>query len=360
MSETANPEAGAEITDQDTAVAAVSKMLESPSDEATQPESPEAEVVSVDEAEGETPEAVEAEPVEAEAEPLTEATIEDIAEAFDVDASELSSALRVKVKVDGKEQSLSLQEALSGYQRDADYRQKTQTLSETRKAHEAEVAKFQQEREQGLARLNEVVKALEAQVNDSGITEERLQQLVMNGETDEYIRLRHVKDMQERNLEQAKATADEEQNRLNQERNAEVQQWRETQVEALQNAMPELRDPAKANKFAEDISEVMKEKGYSQEEVDSWMQLYDHRQALFLADAIELRQLKAGKKQLKKQLKVKPKVMKPGLKLSKRQSSNDDFKAAQNNMIKAAKNSNLSKSDVDAIAARRVAMAIRG
>ena len=42
------------------------------------------------------------------------------------------------VKVDGEELQVTLDEALKGYQRDADYRKKTMTLAEERKAIQAE------------------------------------------------------------------------------------------------------------------------------------------------------------------------------------------------------------------------------
>ena len=99
--------------------------------------------------EGEEAETVEVEATadDAEVEEPQFETIYDFAEALDADPEEFLSSIKAKVKINGEESEVTLAELQAGYQKDADYRQKT--------------AAFSQEKEQGLGQLQQQAQALQ-------------------------------------------------------------------------------------------------------------------------------------------------------------------------------------------------------
>ena len=66
----------------------------------------------------------------------------------DEEVAETETAPSYTVKVDGEEVEVNLDELRNGYQRQADYTRKSQSLAEQRKAYEANLQAVQQEREQ--------------------------------------------------------------------------------------------------------------------------------------------------------------------------------------------------------------------
>lgn len=73
-------------------------------------------------------------------EPETEAinSVSDIARELGVDPEELLEGLTHSVKASGKAETVTLAELVKGYQRNADYNRKTQTLADARRAFESE------------------------------------------------------------------------------------------------------------------------------------------------------------------------------------------------------------------------------
>lgn len=72
----------------------------------------------------------------------------------------LDPATKLKVKVDGQELEVTLDDALKGYSRTQDYTRKTQELSENRKKFEAEAQAVRAERQQYATQLKAVEDAL--------------------------------------------------------------------------------------------------------------------------------------------------------------------------------------------------------
>ena len=111
-----------------------------PNEERTTPEADEAEVLASDTTEETPSDAPEGE---------DEGAVEEEATAEE-EAPQQTDPLDqiVTVKVDGKEQEVTLREALNGYSRTADYSRKTMELAEQRKAMQAEFQAVQEERQQ--------------------------------------------------------------------------------------------------------------------------------------------------------------------------------------------------------------------
>jgi hypothetical protein len=88
------------------------------------------------------------EPGEAEEAESPEQVEEQPAESDEQPAAGLDPSLKLKVKVDGKEEEVTLDELTKGYSRTADYTRKTQELAGHRKALETETQAARAERQQ--------------------------------------------------------------------------------------------------------------------------------------------------------------------------------------------------------------------
>ena len=90
------------------------------------------------EEEAEEEEVAETEPEAESEEEVTLESIEDVARALGVDTDTLMANLKMRVKVNGQEELISLADAQKGNQFERDYRQKTTELAEQRRAIQAE------------------------------------------------------------------------------------------------------------------------------------------------------------------------------------------------------------------------------
>ena len=124
--------------------------------------------------EGETAQDTDEE-VEASAEEAVDDT-EDVDDTDEDEDEEEDVAQTYRVKVDGEEYDVKLDELLKGYQRNADYTQKAQGVAKARKdlqakaqQHNAEVQAVRTEREHYAALLTQ----LEQQVNADGSEDEK-------------------------------------------------------------------------------------------------------------------------------------------------------------------------------------------
>lgn len=241
-------------------------------------------------AENQTPEpkpaeespAEEAEALEATASedetPAEEAGAEDEeAAANDEDADEAPDPMDqlVTVKIDGKEEQITVREAINGYQRQADYSRKTAHAAELRKQAEAEMQQIQQER----AQYAQLLTALQQQLAEQAQSEPDWERLYAENPL-EYVR---QKDLHREKRERLQAATAEQQRvmALMQEQQAQelrkvVQQGREKLTEAV----PAWRDAARWEQDRAKLRAYAVEKlGYSEEEIS---QVYDPRAVLAL------------------------------------------------------------------------------
>ena len=180
------------------------------------------------------------------------------------------------VKVDGKKVSVTLQELQDGYSRHQDYTRKVQKVVEERKQVEQEAATIRAERQQ----YAQLLGALQAQLQSTEpqVDMDRL----YNEDPIEWVRTKEV--MRER---QEKALAIQaEQQRLAQLSQYEQQRAMEEQLskekDALLAALPEWRDPKKAQAEKALVVESAKAAGFSEDDLKS---VYDHRLVLLLRKA---------------------------------------------------------------------------
>ena len=220
------------------------------------------------------------------------------------DAQEEDKPQVFTVKVDGKEIEVTLDELQKGYSRTQDYTRKTQQVAEARKAAEAELQAVRAEREQYaqlLGALSEQVKvAAEPQIDWDRLYRE---------DPIEYVRQREV--MRE-NKEKA-AAIQAEQQRLaeiaQQEQMQRFQAVKAKEAQALIEAIPSWKDPAKAKAEKAMLVEFGQKMGFTPQELGN---IFDHRVVLALRKAALYDQMQAKRQGIKPVTNNGPKPAKPG------------------------------------------------
>lgn len=250
--------------------------------------------------EPEAPQAEEAEAVETDEGQPTEEPDSGEAEAeSDVEEPEVAPEPRkFKVKVDGQELEVNEEELTRGYQRDADYRRKTQEVAERNRQLEAQ-------RQQVEATLNQLIPVLSAQVQDKfGQVD---WQTLAREDPSQYVALRAEYDAHVQNIQRAVA----EQQQIAQ---ANQQQFVENHKKTLESeykkltaAIPEFGDAEKGKSIRSDMKTYLVGAGYTEQEINM---LSDSRAAIIAHKAMLYdRAQKAREDSKVKQL---PKVQKSG------------------------------------------------
>lgn len=211
-----------------------------------------------------------------------------------------------KVKVGKEELEVPLDELLKGYSRTADYTRKTQEIAETRKAVEAERQKIED-----AARLRDTY-AQRLQVIEQMLSQgDTAEDLASLKEADPIGYAVKVAEQTERDKQLAAVRA--EQQRIAQQQQSEQQERLQAhlQVEAakLQEAIPDIADPAKGQAIKTDIRNYAKKLGFTDQEL---AQVYDSRAVTAIYKAMQYDKLTAGKSDAVKKVTQAPRMMRPG------------------------------------------------
>ena len=174
-----------------------------------------------------------------------------------------------RIKLDGTDYEVTLDEALAGYQRQQDYTKKTQALAEEKKRVQAEIEATQKERLEYQQRLDHLVQQQEANVPK----EPDWDQLY---ETDP---LQWMKQKEEIRAQKERAwELQQEQNKVRHQQAQEQQEQMRIHIsqqhQALLEAIPEWQDQAVKQQEKAQIRNYAKSIGYSDEELT---QVYDAR-----------------------------------------------------------------------------------
>lgn len=222
---------------------------------------------------------------EAEANPETqpeanaegEGEAEETAEEGEATEEQPEQPAKYTVKVGGQTLEVTLEEALKGYQREADYTRKSMAVAEERKRIEAEVQALQQER----AQYAQLIPALRQQLEQAAPAEpdERLRETDPVGymlQKDAYNTWRERKAAADAELQRVGA--------LQQHEMTKAQQRMLEQSNAkLSELIPEWSDPVKGKALKENIRNFAKERlGFSDEELS---QTYDYRAVVAIHEA---------------------------------------------------------------------------
>jgi hypothetical protein len=256
------------------------------------------------EASQEQPEEQQSQPAEAQAEEAYDNAYES------EDSEEVEQEVeqpRYRVKVDGQESEVTLDELVKGYQREADYTKKTQTLAEQRKAVEAErqaVEQAKQLRDTYAQRLQLIEQSLRAQTQGENLEELK--------ETDPIGYAVKVAERaeKEKHLNMIRA----EQARIAQMQQAEQAQHLQSVVtqeaEKLAKILPEYTDPVKGDTIRKSIRAYAEKEGFTPDELSK---VYDSRAVLTLYKAMQYDKLMQNKGEVNKKVSQAPKMLRPGV-----------------------------------------------
>lgn len=211
--------------------------------------------------------------------------------AADEDGAESAEpeARLVTVTIDGKTQQVPLDEAVKGYQRQADYSRKTQALADERRSFESERRAVTQER----AQYAQLLTSLQQQLQSLQPREPDWQKLY---DTDpvEWVRQREVW----RELQDKRAAAQVElrrvQNLQQQESQANLATVVQQNRQKMLDAVPQWKDSTKWEAERAKILDYGKKQGFTDEEL---AQAYDHRAVVMLWKAMQYDSLSANKPQ---------------------------------------------------------------
>ena len=230
----------------------------------------------------------------------TENQMEITEEEAEQDINESSEEPTYTVKVDGTEMSVTLNELLRGYQREADYTRKTSELSLEKSKYNDLMQQSQSEINNKLSKLTELttVAQQELQQEYSNIDFEKL----YDEDPSEAARLEHKMRKRAENLAMI-----QEETKANQQQ--EFQKYLQEQQHKVSTLVPEFNDPAKASKLKSDMRVYLSKLGYGDKDINS---IYDARQVLLIKDAMSYDALKKSNIKVTKKVASAPKVVKPG------------------------------------------------
>lgn len=203
-----------------------------------------------------------------------------------------------RVKVQGQELEVSLDELKSGYSRDSDYRQKTHALAEERRMLDEQKTSLSQSYDGKLKELTDLIGAAESYIGQS--SKEDLQKMYEEDPT------------QAAKIDFQQRQQRESFNNLKQQ--AEVvklqqyNQYLDEQKRLAATKIPEYSDPVKGVTFKNQMKNTLSEYGFNDQEIGS---LADHRFLMVLKDAMEYKNLKS-KPVTNKKVTTAPKVVKSG------------------------------------------------
>lgn len=253
-----------------------------------------------------------------------ETEYEEVDYEVDEEVSEIETSPSYTVKIDGEEIEVNLDELRNGYQRQADYTRKSQSLAEQRKAYEANLQAVQQEREQYAHILGNMVQNQNAELSRYANID--------------WAELKDTDPMEymEKRLEyqEAKEKISELQNeriRVQQQTESEMAQFLQEKLqkeaELLAQALPQYTEPG--SNFKDELRNYALGLGFSPQDIDG---IADHRVILVLHKA--MMQDKGSKVPANKSKKAAPRVVKAGTPQTKAQRSRRTVQAKRERLAK--------------------------
>ena len=278
----------------------------------------------------ETPEKQEA----PESQPTSEGTKEQVTENTETTEetqTELEEPELHRIKVQGQELEVTLDELKAGYSRDSDYRQKTHSLGLEKRDLETQKTSLRQSYDTRLSELNDLIATADATVRQQQGSED-LQKLYDEDPT-AAARLDYQLRQQNRQLEEVRSKAKEAQQ-------SQYNEFLNTQRELAATKIPEFADPNKTDTFKVNMRNSLRNYGFNDSEIGS---LADHRFLMVAKDAMSYQNLKDKKPIVQKKVANAPKVVKAGVAKSNTSSGREAIrqkigKLAKTGHIKDAQN----------------------
>lgn len=204
-----------------------------------------------------------------------------------------------RVKVNGQELEVSLNELKSGYSRDSDYRQKTHSLSLERKNLEEEKGVLRQTYDTKLRELDELMQSANSFISQGS-------EVDLNAMYEEDPQAAAKLDFQMRQQREHLASLRQKSEVVKQQ---QYNQFLNQQKQLAEQSIPELSNPQKASDLKVKMRNTLSDYGFNDQEIGS---LADHRFLKVLKDAMDYRNLKDAKPIVQKKVVNAPKVVKSG------------------------------------------------
>ena len=206
-----------------------------------------------------------------------------------------------RVKVQGQELEVSLDELKAGYSRDSDYRQKTHSLGLEKKDLEAQKSSLRQNYDTRLSELNDMITTAES-FNRQQQGSKDLQKLYDEDPTSA-AKLDYQLREQQRQIDGMKSKAHE----ANQK---QYNEYLDVQKQLASAKIPEYSDPNKADQFKTNMRSTLRGYGFNDSEIGN---LADHRFLMVIRDAMSYKSVKDKRPIAQKKVANAPKVVKAGV-----------------------------------------------
>ena len=288
----------------------------------------EAQVEPKEEAKAETE--VEQKP-EAQQEETQEAPVEEEA-SEDQNAIEEQTTDLHQVIVNGEKIDVDLDELKAGYQKDADYRRKTEEIAIEKRELKSEEDRLKNQYSTKMEDLNSLVATLNAEINNDYNSKE-LDRLWDEDPTEAA--------KVDRRIQKRKQTIQQAQQKLREHQQTQFQEILREEQKKLHLRHPEIADPIKGTTVKSNIMNYLSSKGFSNEDV---ARIYDSRYFDVIMDGMNFNKSKSAKPNLvSKKVKPTTKFVKSGIKSTKEELNSK----SRLNQIKALKKSGSPKDATD-------------
>ena len=215
-----------------------------------------------------------------------------------------------QVIVNGERIDVNLEELKAGYQKDADYRRKTEELALQKRELKVEEDRLKNQYSTKMDDLNSLVVTLNAEVNND-MNSKELDKLWEEDPT-EAARV-------DRRIQKRKNTIQEAQQKLREHQQSQFQELLREEQKKLHLKHPEIADPIKGATVKSNILNYLSSKGFSNEDVS---RIVDSRYYDVIIDGMNFNKSKSVKPGLVSK-KVKPtKFVKSGVKTTKEDLNN--------------------------------------
>ena len=236
-----------------------------------------------------------------------------------------------QVIVNGEKIDVDLEELKAGYQKDADYRRKTEELAIEKRELRAEEDRLKNQYSTKMEDLNSLVATLNAEINND-MNSKELDALWEEDPTEAA--------KVDRRIQKRKNTIQQAQQKLRDHQQAQFQEILREEQKKLHLRHPEIADPIKGATVKSNIMNYLSSKGFSNEDV---ARIYDSRYFDVIMDGMNYNKSKSVKPGLVSK-KVKPsKFVKSGTKSTKEELNSK----TRLNQIKTLKKSGNPKDATD-------------
>ena len=215
-----------------------------------------------------------------------------------------------QVIVNGEKIDVDLEELKAGYQKDADYRRKTEELAIEKRELKAEEDRLKNQYSTKMDDLNSLVATLNAEINND-LNSKELDALWDEDPTEAA--------KVDRRIQKRKQTIQQAQQKLREHQQAQFQEILKEEQRKLHLKHPEIADPIKGTTVKSNIINYLSSKGFSNEDV---ARIYDSRYFDVIMDGMNYQKTKSVKPNLVSK-QVKPsKFVKSGVKTTKEDLDN--------------------------------------